>query len=105
MKHHINRLLRKTRTPEWNLATLGTCAGILGGVVLLLSLIFFLLYEFSGVSGWIAPEVVPDLRSLLRCFAFGVVPPLGAAFVAISLGIRDYRLKKKLQLTPDNSAV
>src|SRR5438093_13598648 len=93
MKLHIEELLLKNRSASWHLATLATLTRVLGALVLILSLCFYFVYEWSGVSSWVSVEVVADLRSFLRCFAFIICPSLGVAFVAIASGIRQYGAK------------
>ena len=80
----------QTESPAWKLKTFGYLCGTLGTIVLIISATFLALYEFTGASSFLDAEILGELRSLIRLYAFAMVPALGLAFLTVPFAIRTF---------------
>lgn len=79
-----------SKTPAWKLRIFGYLCGLLGAIVLIISNTMLILYEVSGASSFLDASILPELRSLVRVYAFVMVPALGVALLVVPFAIRQY---------------
>ena len=85
----------KSKGPEWRLGALGIANAVLGGVVLVLSVMFFVLYQVMRKVGVIPQDIVADVNVIAAGVCFGILAPLGVGLIVTAHGIRSF-LKGKL---------
>jgi hypothetical protein len=92
----IMRFVLPKKSPEWHLRLLGVADAVLGFVVLSLALAFYGVYLWAARQGVIDPDFARDVKFLAAALCFGILAPLGLAFISTSYEIRWFLRKQRV---------
>ena len=80
--------IMETRNSRRQLLALLGAYVLLGVALLGVSGAVYFGYERSGSSEVISAQAVPDLRSMIRYLAFGILPPVALTLLVLPFGLR-----------------